>query len=168
MNQSLPVTCAEQSCLPIKFSPNAPLMLKCWKLAQLRVWDQKQLARNNFIDSEYTLILIEIKKVLAKEAPLVFERNYREDKTASAQAMHCFVAPNFYLYLECDLAFNYRVEYAFGHCRQKDDILSQFNSLALDDCLAEVPLPLPFYLFYKMVQHAQPIQYFYTLEGLQH
>ncbi|WP_342644880.1 hypothetical protein [Mucilaginibacter sp. CSA2-8R] len=168
MNQSTAISSMEQSCLPLRFSPNAAKMQKCWKLAQLRVWDQKQLARNNFIDSEYTLILIEIKKLFAKEAPLVFERDYREDKTASAQAMHCFVTPSFYFYLECDLAFNYRVEYAFGYCRLNDDILTQLNSLALDDCLFEVPLPLPFYLFYRMVQHAQPVEYFYTLEGRQH
>jgi hypothetical protein len=164
MNQTLTLDSAEQSCLPIRYSPNSPSMQKAWKLAQLRIWDQKQLARNNFIDSEYTLILVEIKKLLAKEAPLVFERNYREDKSASALAMHCFVSPSFYFYLECNLSFDYRVEYAFGYCKQKDDILTQMNSLALDDCLTEVPLPVPFYIFYRMVQSVQPIQYFHTLD----
>lgn len=89
----------------------------------------------NFMVELYYKQLLEFAKSVISTLPdtysrTVFEKDYREDNTENCFTMHSFITPNFYLYLECDFAYCYRVEYDFYNCPFEDQIRAKFETMA--------------------------------------
>lgn len=138
-------------------------MVKRWKLAKKRTWDKKQQLNNITLETNYYAALKKIKQVLSNQQQTVFERDYKEDNLENALAMHAFLSPSFYFYLECDFAYYYQVEYAFNNCKQEAQIMAILKTYQLDQMGKQVRLQPDFSTFYRNVIAIQDKQYLYVL-----
>lgn len=62
-----------------------------------------------------------------KYSRTVFEKDYRNDNTENSFAMHTFITPSFYWYLECHFAYYYHVEYDFHNCPFEEELRTNFE-----------------------------------------
>ncbi|WP_146166541.1 hypothetical protein ABZR88_09695 [Mucilaginibacter yixingensis] len=105
------------------------------------------------------------KLLLKAEQPLVFERDYRYDNSESAFAMHAFISPTLYLYLECSPDCHYRVEYAFNSCKQEDELRKQLANYSFKGRTIESALQPDFSTFYTNVLRVQQAKHIYSLQA---
>jgi hypothetical protein len=134
-------------------------MHKTWATAKRRGSNEVQERTNSTVEILYTSMLSKAKRLLGQAAYPVFERDYRQDRTESALAMHCFMSSNCYLRLECDALYNYRVEYAFHHCHFEQVIRAMLVGYPFDTHSAEVKLRPDFTTFYHRVLQVQDSKY---------
>jgi len=137
---------------------------KPWIVAQSRKNFQGQMATNRSTEDAYMRIVQAAKQYL-KSGDRYFERDYRRDKTENCCAMHSFMMPSFYIYLECNVDYNYRVEYAFLNCPFEVEIRAMLQPFPLDRQASEVSLKPDFESFYHGVLSIQKAMFIFTLVG---
>jgi hypothetical protein len=148
----------------IKPLPHKQRLHKSCLLAKYRLKDQLQKRINICIEENFMSVLNEVKFYHAQQPQIVFERDYRHDNRENAHAMHAFISNSFYFYLECDLVYHYKVEFAFHDCAYESkfrDLLSRFQ---LNKQIKEVALQPSFPIFYKAVLAIQDPKYTYLLK----
>jgi len=138
-------------------------MVKRWKLAKMRTWDKRQQVDNLTLEINHHAALKKVKELLSNQQQTVFERDYKEDNLENALAMHAFLSPGFYFYLECDYAWDYQLEYAFNNCKQEAQIKAILKSYQLDVKGKLVALQPDFNTFYRNVIAIQDKRYLYLL-----
>jgi len=89
----------------------------------------------------------------------VFERDYRYGKTENALAMHAFMSSTFYVYLECDVHYNYNVEYAFRRCLFEAEIRTMLTGYPFNTRSKEIRLKPDFNTFFQRMLSFQDRQY---------
>ncbi|MDR3695593.1 hypothetical protein [Mucilaginibacter sp.] len=91
---------------------------KRWKIAQSRTTEthKYQRMRNEATESDYHKIIAAIKTLYLKPGEIYFERDYKNEESENFMTMHCFMSATCYLYLECDILYDFQVEYAFNNC----------------------------------------------------
>ena len=133
-------------------------MSKTWITAKRRSNHAAQQATNNTVEVFYKSILTNAKKMMSQSAS-VFERDYRYDKTENAFAMHAFMSSTFYFCLECDVHYNYNVEYAFCRCPYEAELRAMLTDYPFKLRSTEVTLTPDFNTFYQRVLSFQDNQF---------
>lgn len=145
--------------------PKSEQRTKRWIIAQSRKNFNDQRMQNSATEIAYLKILNEVKANYLQPNEIYFERDYRHDKSENCFAMHSFIAPTFYWYLECDFLYNYRVEYAFCNCTFEPELLTVLTAYPLDRSASLVNLQPDFTIFYKSVIHIQDHSFLHSLKG---
>ena len=117
---------AERNYIPPKTEPfkqsnfNANTLAKRWKVANILTKGSVNKDRNQLVETYYKEILELVKRLYPKltyhYSKTVFEKDYRQDNSENCFSMHWFLTPCFYWHLECDFAYNYRIDYDFDNC----------------------------------------------------
>lgn len=134
-------------------------MKKRWAIAVNRDNNLSQKNRNLSVEVSYKSILTKAKKLLAQSRHPVFERDYRKDNTQSALTMHAYFTHSFYFTLECDLAYNYQIDFACNRCPFELDIKGIVIRLLRELNPKEVTLKPKFTEFYLNTLKAQDSKY---------
>ena len=145
--------------------PKSLQRTKRWIIAQSRKNFEGQRQQNLAVEAAYHKVLNKVKEQFLKPKEIYFERDYRHDKTENFLAMHSFITTSFYWYLECDLCYNYRVEYDFGDCPFEFEILAMLKGYPLDRQTTRRYLLPDFGTFVLDLLDAQDSQYFHSLKG---
>jgi hypothetical protein len=135
-------------------------MGKTWKVAQRRSNYQEQQRTNTTVEVFYNSVLFNAKKLHGHSNQPRFERDYRNDRSESGLAMHAFLSDQFYFYLECDLHYDYNIEYAFFRCPFESEIRAMLKGYPCDTRAREANLKPDFPTFYKNVQAFQDKKFF--------
>lgn len=130
-------------------------MKKRWIIAKSRDNHKPQKARNLIVETNYHAILNRVKKLYRNATLPVFERNYLKDATESGLSMHAYLTNSFFFYLQCDCAFNYKVEYGFHNCPYEAQIRAWFDEYIFGASGTEVTPHPNFHTFYCNVIKAQ-------------
>ena len=129
---------AERKSRPILQTPDETQLLgpsrlkKRWKTALIK---QKGMNKdiNKLVEAYYKDVLAFVKPLISTlpdtYSRTVFERDYREDSSENSFAMHSFITPSFFWYLECDYAYRYRVEYDFHNCPFEEQIRNKLSGM---------------------------------------
>lgn len=151
--------------LPFKKYSEKP-MAKRFKTARALSPGCVERDKNYAVESMYNQILSLAKSLhFASQdtrSDLIFERCYREDNTENCFALHSYLTPQFYWYLECDFAYFYKVNYSFNKCPYEDEIMFAISRW-LDfipnrvECVKLKPNHLEFYQNVIKVQEQQYI-----------
>jgi len=134
-----------------------------WITARKQKHNTAQQFINHTLDTNFPFLVEKVKALLAKDNPLVYERNYRKDPNGSLVALHAFLAPTVYLNLDCDGAYRYQMQYSFGNCPHEQEIRALIRSFRLHEIAKEEKRELNFATFYKNVLAYQGQSAFYTL-----
>ncbi|MCC8410494.1 hypothetical protein LJ707_16245 [Mucilaginibacter sp. UR6-1] len=80
--------------------------------------------RNELVEDGYMRIIEKVKLMYQQldHSTIVFERDYRRDKSQGLFGMHTFITPHFYFNLECRLTFDFIIEYDFYNCPFEDAV----------------------------------------------
>ncbi|WP_158826732.1 hypothetical protein [Mucilaginibacter lacusdianchii] len=79
--------------------------------------------------------------------------------------MHSFVTSTFYWRLDCELAYNYRVYFAFHNCPYEDTVRQMMQGYPLDRTTQEHHFPQGYEAFYKRVLEVQDAIHMTTLKA---
>jgi len=145
--------------------PKKEQRTKRWIIAQSRKNFKDQRMQNAAIEAAYNNVLELVKANYLPTNKVYFERDYRRDKSENCFAMHSFITGSFYWYLECDLLYNYRVEYAFFNCPFEAEIIAMLKPYPLDRSASLVTLLPDYHTFVLNVFHQQDEQYLHSLKG---
>jgi hypothetical protein len=146
-------------------NPSVNRIPKRWITAKGMYKDSLMQKLNECIESRYHRILNEVKKLLADEATIVFERDYRSDNTESSFALHAFLSNSFYFYIECNYVFQYQVEYAFNNCKYEAEIRKLLDNYTFTDRATEINLSPTYDDFYRNVLAYQSKSFIYVLKA---
>jgi hypothetical protein len=156
--ETLPIT--TQNSLPAKRSLRKP-----WSRSITRPNWTTQKRDNANLEGRYHQIIAMVKKLHLKQGELYFERDYKDDSTEGYLAMHSFLTSSFYLYIECELTYDYHVEWAFHNCSYEAEVMEILTRYPMDTMSREVtPTPdLP--TFYKRTLAIQSREFVYCFKG---
>lgn len=122
---------------------------KKWIISTTRSGWENQKRANELLEQSYHRLIASVKKDYSQSEERYFERDYKYDQDEGYLAMHCFLTPTFYVYLECDLALNYHIEYAFNNCPYERKVRREFEHFTFGNAIKEVELKPDFKTFYK-------------------
>jgi len=134
-------------------------MQKRWSIAVNRTNFPIQRVRNLNREGCYRSILLEVKKLFANTKHPMFERDFKNDNTESALAMHAYLTNSFYFNLECSFMYNYQIQYAFNDCPYEAEIRALIARTSEDSRPTEVKLKPDFATFYLNVLKVQDAKY---------
>lgn len=100
-----------------------------------------------------------------RDADLYFERDYKQDSTDSCLSMHCFLTPNFYIYLECGLDLIYRIDWAFNNCSYEDEVIKLLQLYPINLRSKQIALQPDHSTYYKRTLDYQGPRYVYCFKG---
>lgn len=138
-------------------------IMKRWIIAESRKNYEHQRGMNRCLEAAYHRIIVAVKQQFLKPGEVYYDRDYKHDKTENCFAMHSFISPSFYIYLECSFDYDYRVEYAFNTCSFEADIRTMLRPYPLDRQATEVQLKPDFKTFYDTVMRIQDRSFIFTL-----
>jgi hypothetical protein len=118
---------------------------------------------NETIESQFLRTLAKVKKLLAREHPTAFERDYRNDNSQDAFAMHSFMTGTFYFHLECSFTYSYDVTYTFNHCEHEATIRELLKCYPLCTRAKETRLKPDFNTYFNTVLNVQDNKYIHPL-----
>ena len=145
--------------------PKSEQRTKRWVIAQSRKNFKDQRMQNSATEAAYLRVLAFVKAHHLPSNGVFFERDYRRDKSENCFAMHSFITSSFYWYLECDLTYNYRVEYDFRNCPFEAEIIAMLKSYPLDRTASKINLQPDYETFVLNVLHRQDEVYLHSLKG---
>jgi len=145
--------------------PKSLQRTKRWVIAQSRNNFEGQRQQNTATEVAYNRIMEFVKANHLPNNKVYFERDYRRDKSENYFAMHSFITSSFYWYLECDLNYDYKVEYDFSNCPFEDDILDMLKPYPLDRTASKITLMPDFKTFVLNTLHVQDEIYLHSLKG---
>ncbi|HAL81511.1 MAG TPA: hypothetical protein DCO83_04140 [Mucilaginibacter sp.] len=134
---------------------------KLWITAQSRTIEvhKYQRMRNNATEGDYHRIIAAIKTLYLKPGEIYFERNYKDEESENFMTMHCFMTATCYLNLECDMLYDFQVEYAFNNCPFEAAIKEMLKPHPLDTRAKEIQLQPDFNTSFQRVLKIQEPQY---------
>jgi hypothetical protein len=126
-----------------------------WIVAKSRT-DNKMLCwQNEAVEQHYHEIIARVKeRILQHGGDTIFEQDHKNDKD-SYTGMHSFVSSTFFWRLDCELAYNYKVYFAFHNCPYEDTIRQMMAGYPLDRTTQEHRFPNGFEAFYNRVLEVQ-------------
>jgi hypothetical protein len=142
---------------------------KRWKTALTLSPGCVERDKNYAVESMYNQIL-KLAKTLhfaSKDrwSDSVFERCYKEDNSENCFALHSFLTPTFYWYLECDFAYFYKINYSFNNCPYEEELMFRISRWLdyIPNRIECVKLKPSHSEFYKKVLTVQDQQYIILL-----
>jgi hypothetical protein len=137
--------------------------MKRWIVAERRKNWEHQTGMNRCTEAAYHRIIEAVKQRFLMPGELYYDRDYKQDKTENCCAMHSFITPTFYIYLECSFDYEYRVEYAFWNCPFEAEIRTMLRPYPLDRQAREVTLKPDFTAFFDTVLRIQDPRFIHSL-----
>jgi hypothetical protein len=137
---------------------------KRWHIAQSLQNRPQQRLQNDAVEFDYHRILDVVKRLYLKHGEVYFDRDYKHDKTENCLAMHSFMTPTFYWYLECDFCYDFRVEYDFCNCPFESSILAMLKPYPMDRASKRIQLKPDFNTYYNGVVKVQDAKYIHSLK----
>lgn len=106
--------------------------IKQWIRGKSRMRQSIIHEKNADVESTYKKVL-ELAKQLYSSLPdpserTVFEKDDRRDCSENPYSMHTFINSSFYWYLECNMVFNYRIEYDLHNCPFQEQFMELIES----------------------------------------
>ena len=138
---------------------------KPWIVAQSRKNHDMDQCQNRSTEAAFHRIIDAVKQHLSKSDKIYFERDFRHDKTHNCAAMHSFMTSSFYIYLECNIDYIYRVEFAFNNCPFESEIRQMLQPYPLDRQAVEVQKQPDYHTFFLNLLHIQDECYLHSLKG---
>lgn len=114
-------------------------------------------ARNELVEEGYMRIVEKVKLMYQQSdySTIIFERDYRKDKSQGLFGMHSFITPHFYFNLECRLTFDFIIEYDFYNCPFEDAIRELMSVHLSKEAIIHTPQKPNCTEFYKRVLKVQ-------------
>ena len=160
MHHNQPPNSKKQLIQPLAMQDRLP---KRWLLAKKLFKQSTMQLTNETIESQFLRTLAKVKKLLSSEHPTAFERDYRNDNSNDAFAMHAFMTGTFYFHLECNFTYNYDVTYAFSNCEHEATIRELLKCYPLCTRAKEVSLQPNFTTYFGRVLNVQDDKYIHPL-----
>lgn len=145
--------------------PKKHRFMKRWVIAEKRENHEQQTGTNRCTEAAYHRIIEAIKSRYFIPGTEYFERDYKRDKTENCLAMHSFIMPSFYIYLESSFTYDYRVEYAFNNCSFEAELRAMLKPFPLDRQATEVKLQPDFKTFYDNIMRIQDQRFITSFKG---
>jgi hypothetical protein len=126
--------------------------------------NQKQM--NPCIEQMYRMLVDKV-KILCCSLPDKSDRVMIElDQQADpfdTSGIYCIMTPSIYLYLECDIKSNYRIEYHFHNCPIEKQVQEWINKLAIRAYSTDVVNQQDYPAFFNEVLRCQPERFIHLL-----
>ena len=110
---------------------------------------------NTLLEAAYHRLIDTVKTQYLKPGERYIDRDYKSDMSEGIFAMHCFLTPHFYISLECNLSYDYKVEYCFYNCRYEQAVRKPLDHFTMNNRSIEVDLYERFETFYKQTLEEQ-------------
>ncbi|MBE9584017.1 hypothetical protein IM792_06110 [Mucilaginibacter sp. JRF] len=122
--------------------------------------------RNELVEDGYMRIVEKVKLMYQQlnHSTIIFERDYRRDKSQGLFGMHSFITPHFYFYLECRLTFDFIIEYDFYNCPFEDAIRHMMIGYPYNEVAIHTPKQPNCTKFYESVLKVQDPIYQTTIK----
>jgi len=120
--------------------------------------------RNGNVEAQYHRIIEFVKKHHLKDGDIYFERDFKTDEEGYL-AMHKFMTPHFYIYLECGLDLVYYVEYDFFNCTYEADIMNQLAFYPISERSIRKALQPDFPMYYQRTLRIQKCNHIHSFKG---
>jgi len=138
---------------------------KPWITAQSRKNYEQITGMNRCTEAAYHRIIDAVKQQHLVSGKIYFERDFKFDKSHNCCAMHSFMTSSFYIYLECNIDYIFRVEFAFNDCAYESEIRAMLKPYPLDRQATEVQKQPDFHTLLMNVLHTQDECYLHSLNG---
>lgn len=136
-----------------------------WVVAQSRTDQKWQRWQNEAVESHYQQVIAKVKElIIAYGGDTIYEQNHKGN-TDSYTGMHSFVTRTFYWRLDCELAYNYKVYFAFHNCPYEDTVTQMMQGYPLDRTTQEHHFLQGYSAFYKRVLEVQDPIHINTLKA---
>ncbi|MCJ8210810.1 hypothetical protein MUY27_13920 [Mucilaginibacter sp. RS28] len=146
-------------------NPEKQPFKKRWIAGLRRAESIHQNTLNGSVSYCYRDILTKAKQLLKEHEHLVFEKDFRYDNNDNAFILHAFISSTLYFILECELCYDYKVDYAFNNCPVEAEIRKLLQVYPINERANEVKLRPDFNTFYHNTLRYQPSQYIYSLKA---
>lgn len=127
---------------------------------------KKERELNQAIESFYHTLIKKVKELystLPNKADRVIILLDRTNDIGTYSGVHCFLTPHFFVHLECDIYFKYKVEYQFCLCPFQPEIEKLLASLLLTSFSTQITSQPDYPAFFRRVLACQPERFIHVL-----
>ena len=110
---------------------------KPWMIAARRSNHEMQKEANRNTEAKFHEIVAAAKHL--KPEDVFYEHDYRYEERDNQFVMHFFLMRSFFIYLECDSYYDYKVRFAFDYCPFENEIRDLIGPFPIDWPCSEVP-----------------------------
>ena len=140
---------------------------KRWVIAASRGnWKQQRLI-NEALEIAYHSIIDTVKRLYLTDGEIYYDRDYKHDKMENCLAMHSFITSTFYIYLECDFCYDYKMEYDFHNCPFEAEVLEMLKQFPMNHAAKRIHLVPDYTAFYEKVLQIQDSKFIYSFKRVQ-
>jgi hypothetical protein len=126
-----------------------------WIVAASRTDQKLQRLQNEAVEDHYHQVIAKVKELIMQHgSDTIYVQNHKNNLD-SYTGMHSFVTSTFYWRLDCELAYNYKVYFAFHNCPYEEIIRQMMRGYPLDRTTQEYNFKQGYGTFYKRVLEVQ-------------